>query len=230
MIVRSSTLGACKLDVSGTVQVSKTAVSINSVQIRDLKARGIQAMTGVLRVYAPNGGIQEKPVRYENLDPHGINRFQLPLAQMDLSPPISIERVEGIVNGAYFADGSSCGENGAIAKSHFEDAQSDRRKDADEAIAIAGKLSPSELVGRLRSGLIPVGPYSRSTSAAFNQVLSSYLLTADGKLVPNYKTVLTELQRATTPAKQSHPTQSSQPRVQGTRARQKASFATSKGT
>lgn len=202
MTVRSPNLGACKLDVSGTVRVTKSSVAANRLVVRDLKARGVRAVTGVLRLHSAFGRFQEKVIRYELIGSRGVNRLTMPPSSFDISPPATIDRIEGLITGAYFEDGTVCGENAEIAKGHYQQALADGHKDAEEAIALAAKLSATEFESRIKRGaLIPLGPYSRGTTAGFNQRVSLLLLSPSGQLIASYKTALHELMRSLTPAK-----------------------------
>ena len=223
MALRPGPVGPCKIDISGTVGVGKNGATLKSVVVRDIGARGLRSITGVMRFHTGLGRYVDRPIRYEYVGFTPPIRMSLPAMELEYSIAQPIERVEGIINGAFFADDSVCGENGSVAKSHFEQAHSDAVKDIEEAYELATKLSPAEFEQRLKTDLIKVGPYARSTTANFNRSIAGQLLRADGKLTTGYKVIIAKMRSMLTPAKQSRPTQSSQPLGQGIRSRGKAS-------
>lgn len=205
--IRTQTTSKCKVDVTGSAWVGRQTVKGGTIQVRDLSASGMLAVSGLLRFQFANGRYLDQAWRYDTVGFPATNIKLVPEEMQFTQGLTSPTRIEGIVMGVYLANGEVCGETGLVVKDRYTQTADDVRKDAEQVLSIAKTLPPKLFYEAVRNGVLPVGPYSRSSVAATNSLLHSKLIGPDGKLIGEYKEWLKRWQDSLKPAKPSRPTQ-----------------------
>ena len=209
MAVRTQTTANCKLAISGEAWVGRQTIKGGSIEVRDLSGSGITAVSGVLRFQFANGRYQDQVWRHETVGFPAANIKIAPKEMQFTSGLTSPMRIEGRVLGVYFASGETCGETGQAVKERFTKTSEDVRKDADEVMGIASALPAKEFYEKVRSGVLPEGPYARASVVPSNSMLRARLLGPDGKLIAEYKEWIKRWQDSLRPATHSRQIRSS---------------------
>ena len=212
MSIRPNSGSKCPLEVSGQAWVGIRTIKGGAIKLRDLSGSGVLSATGVLRFQFANGRYYDQIWR--------APARALPYSASTLVPEdkefpgglINPVKIEGQVQGAYFADGETCGETGAILKERHAKVIEDTRQDAIEALALSYALAPQQFEKQVRSGLLKIGPYERETVSGTNAMLRNRLIAMDGSLVPEYKQWIKQWNDSLKPAKPLPQTQSSRRR------------------
>ena len=209
MALREAPGGTCKISVKGSAWVGPTTVKGGQIQIRDLTGSGIRAVSGVIRFHFGGGRYSDLQWKHQSVGS--------PSTSIGLTPdPMTFDaqlknptKAETLTLGAYFGDGSICGEIGKSVKTRFEGSIESVKKDADEAVKASNSLPPAKFAQALRDGLIAGGPYARETVSSTNSMLRSKLLGPDGSLIGEYKQWLQRWQSSLRPATLSRQKRSS---------------------
>jgi hypothetical protein len=160
-----------------------------------------------LRFQFANGRFQDQTWRHETVGFPAANIKLTPEA-MRFTPGLTSPRqIEGRVLGVHFANGETCGEAGQAVKDRYTRTIEEFRKDSDEVAGIASALPAPLFLELLRKGVLPEGPYARSSIVATNSMLRAKLIGPDGKLIGEYKEWIKRWQESVKPAKSARPTQ-----------------------
>ncbi len=204
MAIRSPQKMLCKLDVSGDIWVGKRSIRGGSIRVRDLSGTGILSASGVIRFFFANGRFHDQLWRADSYGTSFSSSKVRPVDEVFSSGLEFPTRAEGQVLGVLFADGDTCGETGENLKVRHTRFLDSLRQDADEAVALAERLSPAQFEKSVRDGLLPVGPYSRETTANSNATIRGQLIATNGGLVLEYKQWLKQWRDSIKPARSAH--------------------------
>jgi hypothetical protein len=205
----------CKVQASGAAFVGSKTAKGGNLKVRSQAGSALLAARGVIRYHFGNKRYDDSVWSFQHLGSAGIReRVLIPEYKEFPNGFGRPEKVEALVLGAAFTDGTNCGEAGERVRSDHDSFLASARKDGEEALAMAAKLSPAEFEAAVRNGLIKDGPYARSTTATSNDIFRKYLLGDGTKLIPGYQQWIKNWIVSFTPAKRALQTRLSPPHGQ----------------
>jgi hypothetical protein len=177
----------CAVQVSGAAAVGAKTMKGGRIQVRSQTGSNLLAARGVIRLHFGNKRYEEAVWSFHHLGNDGIRERLLAPDYKEFPNGFGRpEKIDGLLLGAVFADNTACGESGDRVRTDHESFLSSARKDGEEALELASKLSSAEFEAAVRKGLIKSGPYARSTTDTSNSIFRNFLLAGD-KLIPGYQ-------------------------------------------